>query len=93
MHWAFLRAALTSVANLCVIPVQDVLGLDSSARMNVPSEIDGSWTWRLRAGALTPELAAKMAALVEVTDRDACVKQPSLQREQGDREAGEDFAA
>ena len=39
VHWAFIRAALTSVANLCVIPVQDVLGLDSSARMNVPSEM------------------------------------------------------
>ena len=82
VQWAFIRAALTSVANLCVIPVQDVLGLDSSARMNVPSEIDGSWTWRLRAGALTPELAAKLAALVEVTDRDACVKEPSVEREQ-----------
>jgi 4-alpha-glucanotransferase len=93
VQWAFIRAALTSVANFCVIPVQDVLGLDSSARMNVPSEIDGSWTWRLRPGALTSEMAAKMAALVEVTDRDACAKQPSLQREQGDGEAGEDFAA
>ena len=93
VQWAFIRAALTSVANLCVIPVQDVLGLDSSARMNVPSEIDGSWTWRLKAGALTPELAAKMAALVEVTDRDGCVKEPSVQREQGNGEAGKHFAA
>ena len=93
VQWAFIRAALTSVGNLCVIPVQDVLGLDSSARMNVPSEIHGSWTWRLQAGALTPELAAKMAALVEVTDRDACVKEPSVEREQGDGEAGKDFAA
>ena len=93
VHWAFIRAALTSVANLCVIPVQDVLGLDSAARMNVPSEIDGSWTWRLQAGALTPELAAKLAALVEVTDRDACVKEPSVEREQSNGEAGKDFAA
>lgn len=93
VQWAFIRAALTSVANLCVIPVQDVLGLDSSARMNVPSEIDGSWTWRLKAGALTPELAAKMAALVEVTDREVCVKEPSVQLEQGDGEAGKHFAA
>jgi 4-alpha-glucanotransferase len=93
VHWAFIRAALTSVANSCVIPVQDVLGLGSDARMNVPSEAHGSWTWRLRAGALTPELAAKMAALVDITDRDAWVKQPSLNAEQGDREAGEDFAA
>ena len=61
VHWAFIRAALTSVANLCVIPVQDVLGLDSDARMNVPSETVGNWSWRLRADALTPELAKKMA--------------------------------
>jgi 4-alpha-glucanotransferase len=93
VHWAFIRAALTSVANLCVIPVQDVLGLGSEARMNVPSETDGSWTWRLSAGALTSELAEKMAVLVEVTDRDVCVKQPSLRREQGDRKAGKNFAA
>jgi len=93
VHWAFVRAALTSVANSCVIPVQDVLGLDSGARMNVPSETHGSWTWRLRAGALTPELASKMAALVEITDRDVCVKRPSIDAEPSGREAGKDFAA
>ena len=93
VHWAFIRAALTSVANLCVIPAQDVLGLGSEARMNIPSESDGSWAWRLRTGALTPGLAAKMAALVEITDRDTCVKRPSLQGEQGQREAGKSFAA
>ena len=53
VHWAFIRAALTSVANLSVIPVQDVLGLGSDARMNVPSETVGNWSWRLQAGALT----------------------------------------
>jgi 4-alpha-glucanotransferase len=93
VHWAFIRAALTSVANLAVIPVQDVLGLDSAARMNVPSESDGSWTWRLQPAALTPELAAKMSALVEISDRDACVKKPSLSGEQRHREAGENVTA
>jgi 4-alpha-glucanotransferase len=70
VHWAFLRAAQTSVANLAVIPVQDVLGLGSDARMNVPSKTVGNWSWRLRSGALTAELAAKLAGLVDVTDRD-----------------------
>jgi len=93
VHWPFIRAALTSVANLSVIPAQDVLGLDSKARMNVPSEMAGSWSWRLRAGALTPELAAKMAVLVEITDRDACVKQPSLPCEQCDGKASENSTA
>ena len=93
VHWAFIRAALTSVANLAIIPVQDVLGLGSEARMNVPSQTAGNWSWRLRAGALTPELAAKLAALVEVTDRDAWVKPPSPQAEKDQSKVSEDFAA
>ncbi len=93
VNWAFMRAVLTSVATLSVVPVQDVLGLGSEARMNIPSEADGSWTWRLEPGSLTPELAAKLADLVEVTDRDVCVKQPSVQPEQSERELAENFAA
>lgn len=93
VNWAFIRAALTSVANLAVIPVQDVLGLDSNARMNVPSETDGSWSWRLQPKALTPRLATKMAQLVEITDRETCVQVPSSQSEQRDGKVGEDFAA
>jgi 4-alpha-glucanotransferase len=93
VHWAFNRAALTSVAKLCVIPVQDVLGLDSKARMNVPSETTGSWSWRLRPGTLTAELANKLATLVEITDRVPAHKPLSLQTQKSDREAAEDFAA
>jgi len=90
VHWALIRAALTSVAKLALIPVQDILGLSSEARMNVPSQMDGSWSWRLRSGALTPELAEKLRTLVEVTDRDACL-QPSSDAEQPSREVREDF--
>ncbi len=93
VHWAFIRAAFTSVANLALVPVQDVLGLGSEGRMNVPSQTLGSWSWRIRASALTPELAAKLAALVEVTDRDECVQQPSAQGEQSDGKVSENFAA
>lgn len=74
INWAFLRAAFGSVATLAVIPVQDVLGLDSDARMNVPSKPGGNWTWRLASGVLTPELAQKLALLTKVTDREAQVK-------------------
>jgi 4-alpha-glucanotransferase len=93
VHWAFIRAALTSVATLSVIPVQDVLGLGSDARMNVPSKTSDNWSWRLRTGALTTPLAEKLASLVEVTDRDGCVKQPLAHDEKSDREVGKDFAA
>jgi 4-alpha-glucanotransferase len=49
--------------------MQDVLGLGSEARMNVPSVNEGNWKWRLKPGALTDALAQKLAVLSEVTDR------------------------
>jgi len=69
IHWAFIRAAQTSVADLALIPMQDVLGLGSEARMNTPSRDGGNWKWRLAPGQFTPELTAKLAHLAEVTDR------------------------
>jgi 4-alpha-glucanotransferase len=69
IHWAMIRAASNSVASLCVIPIQDVLGLGGNARMNVPSLSQGNWQWRFAAGLLKPELAKKLAALAEVSDR------------------------
>ncbi len=83
--WSFVRGALTSVANLAIVPVQDVLGLDSGARMNVPSRTLGNWAWRLQRGALTPELAAKLSTLVELTDRDAVLRE-ALETKDADAE-------
>ena len=48
MPEAFIRAAMTSIAALAVIPMQDVLGLDSEARMNTPSRTNGNWGWRMK---------------------------------------------
>jgi 4-alpha-glucanotransferase len=69
VHWHVIRALLTSVADLAVLPAQDVLGLDSSARMNRPSVPEGNWTWRLEEGQLTGALAARLARLTEVSER------------------------
>src|SRR5712691_2112693 len=69
IHWAFIRAAQNSVADLALIPMQDVLGLGSEARMNTPSLHGGNWKWRFAPGQFTAELAAKLARLAEVTDR------------------------
>ncbi len=55
-----IRAALGSVARYSIVPLQDVLELDSSARMNVPGVADGNWRWRLAPGALTPEIAERL---------------------------------
>jgi len=69
IHWALVRAAVTSVADLCVIPMQDWLGLDGSCRMNVPSRPDNNWAWRLEKKALTDEIAEKIARLMDIADR------------------------
>jgi 4-alpha-glucanotransferase len=49
--------------------MQDALGLGSDARMNVPSREMGNWRWRFGADSLRPELAKKLAALAEISDR------------------------
>jgi 4-alpha-glucanotransferase len=70
IHWSLIRAALNSVAELAVIPLQDVLGLGPDARMNTPSRTHDNWGWRFSAGDLRPELAAKLATLTELADRE-----------------------
>ena len=69
VNWALIRLAQSSVANLSVVPLQDVLGLGSEARLNTPSTPNGNYHWRYPSGVLTPELAARLAHLAEVTDR------------------------
>jgi 4-alpha-glucanotransferase len=71
--WAMIRAAARSVANLCIIPMQDILHMGSDARMNTPANGYGNWTWRYAADALHPDIAAQLAALMEMTDRDGCI--------------------
>jgi 4-alpha-glucanotransferase len=69
IHWAFIRIAQSSVAELSIIPLQDVLGLDSNARMNTPSANCDNWKWRFAATQLNDSLSAKLGHLAEVTDR------------------------
>jgi len=90
MHWAFIRGAFGSVAAMAIVPLQDFLGLNSDARMNTPSRSDGNWGWRFTPGALTDELADKIAALCTVSDRGPGISAADQQR---DREMREDFAA
>jgi 4-alpha-glucanotransferase len=69
IHWAFIRAAQCSPASLSIVPLQDMLGLGSEARMNTPSLNGGNWRWRFGQQQLTSELAAKLAHLAELSDR------------------------
>jgi len=68
--WPLIRALESSVAEVAIVPAQDLLELGSEARMNTPAVAAGNWSWRAPEAAWTPELAAKLAALIEVTDRD-----------------------
>jgi 4-alpha-glucanotransferase len=62
-HWGLIELAGESPASLAVVPVQDVLGLGSEARMNRPGEVEGNWSWRLEPGRLTDEHAARLRAV------------------------------
>jgi 4-alpha-glucanotransferase len=69
INWVMIRAVLASVADVAILPLQDVLGLGSAARMNLPGKVSGNWKWRYRPGALSGQLSAKLRSLVSLYDR------------------------
>lgn len=64
-----IRAAYTSVADLAIVPVQDVFGLGGEARMNTPGEGGESWSWRALPELFTPERAERLKRLAALTGR------------------------
>lgn len=66
---ALLNLLFASVADLCIVPLQDVLGLDNDARMNVPGRAEGNWTFRVRPRALNKLLQRSLAVLTVRTGR------------------------
>ncbi len=70
VHWAMVRAALNSVANLAVFPLQDVLGLGSEHRMNTPGTLGGSnWAWRFDWPMVGPEPGRVLGLLTAASGR------------------------
>ncbi|MBD2435913.1 4-alpha-glucanotransferase [Nostoc sp. FACHB-110] len=63
INWDLIRLALSSVANQAIIPLQDILGLGTEARMNFPGKAVGSWGWRYQSTALTPEISDRLRAM------------------------------
>ncbi len=69
-NWGFIRCAMSSVADLAVVPMQDYLDLGSEARINTPSTLGGgNWCWRMTKGQADPALAEKIAELTELYGR------------------------
>jgi 4-alpha-glucanotransferase len=69
IHWQMIRCVSASVANLAIVPVQDVLGLGSEARMNRPGTETGNWEWRLRDGAFDQGAVDRLCELARLYDR------------------------
>jgi 4-alpha-glucanotransferase len=69
IHWDFLRTLYVSVADTVVAPLQDVLGLGSEARMNLPGRPDGNWRWRCSSEDLGPGLRRRLRGLASVSGR------------------------
>lgn len=69
IHWDFIRAVMASCADTAVVPLQDVLGLGTEARMNLPNSTSGNWSWRFKAGALNEEIQSRLRELSELYGR------------------------
>ena len=69
MNWALIRTAFASVADTALVPMQDVLGLGSEARMNLPGRQAGNWGFRFTWDQLDPAMVARLRELVDLYDR------------------------
>jgi 4-alpha-glucanotransferase len=69
VHWDMIRLALASVANTAIFPMQDLLGLGSQARMNLPGTSSGNWTWRFRWDMLTAATESRLREMTEIYER------------------------
>jgi len=69
VNWVFIRAVMASVAEIAIFPLQDILGLGSEARMNLPGTVSGNWKWRYQQQALTKNLSERLRALTALYDR------------------------
>jgi 4-alpha-glucanotransferase len=68
-HWDMIRGAWASVANVAIVPAQDLLGLGTEARMNRPASSEGNWTWRLLEGQLDDAVADRLARMTTTYGR------------------------
>ena len=69
IHWDFIRLAHQSVAKVCIIPIQDYLGLSSEARINTPSTVGLNWRWRLLHGEVGNDLLQKIGEIANLYGR------------------------
>lgn len=69
INWVLIRGIMSSVANTAITQMQDVLGLGSEARMNLPGKPSGYWKWRMKPGAASGPVADRMRDMAGLYDR------------------------
>jgi 4-alpha-glucanotransferase len=69
ISWDFIRLAMASVAEMAIVPLQDVLGLGSAARMNTPGRAGGNWSWRYTPEMLDPQVTERLRTLTALYGR------------------------
>jgi len=75
-NWGMMRGAWASVSDLAVVPMQDLLGLGSKARMNTPSTLGGNWKWRARKSDINLKLARKVRKYMKLYGRECKEEKP-----------------
>ena len=68
-NWSLIRLAFSSVANTAIIPLQDLMGLGTDARMNYPSTLGGNWAWRFRPEMINDHIRGKLRWFTELYGR------------------------
>ena len=69
VNWKFIEAAYKSIADYAIIQMQDILGLGSEARINVPSTLGGNWAWRIKKDAITKDITERLYKLTKTYSR------------------------
>ena len=68
-NWGMMRGAWASVGDMAIVPMQDIIGLGSEARMNTPSTLGGNWEWRAKADEIDNKLAKRLYKYMEMYGR------------------------
>jgi 4-alpha-glucanotransferase len=68
-HWGAIRTLMSTGADLVIMQMQDILGLDNSARMNTPSTLGGNWQWRLKPDWLTASVLSRLRLMTKTYAR------------------------
>ena len=69
IHWSLIRMGWMSIANMAIVPFQDLLGLDTDARMNFPGKPEGNWGWRYRPEALNRDVGDRLKTMTYISGR------------------------